>query len=254
MKKIVILGTDCDSTNIIYNQIIKQFYIEKVILEKKENKMIFFKRRIKMQGIFAVLGQIAFILFVSKPLFYCSKKRIRQIVSTNNLNLGKIPSNKLLLVDSVNNEKTRQLLKRLNPDLVILSGTRIVSQKTLNAVNCKFINIHAGITPEYRGVHGAYWALVNNDKKNMGVTVHFVDKGIDTGNIIFQELIVPTKEDNFVTYPYLQLATAMNSLNKYIEKCLNNNIISYSKNRPGRLWYHPTLWQYLFYFIKMGIK
>ena len=41
--------------------------------------------------------------------------------------------------------------------------------------------MHAGITPQYRGVHGGYWAVVNNDPEHCGVTIHFVDKGIDTG-------------------------------------------------------------------------
>jgi folate-dependent phosphoribosylglycinamide formyltransferase PurN len=72
-------------------------------------------------------------------------------------------------------------LKAINPDLVIVNGTRIISKKVLSSINSKFVNIHVGITPKYRGVHGTYWALVNNDVENSGVTVHFVDEGIDTG-------------------------------------------------------------------------
>jgi folate-dependent phosphoribosylglycinamide formyltransferase PurN len=67
-------------------------------------------------------------------------------------------------------------LKAINPDLVIVNGTRIISKKVLSSINSKFVNIHVGITPKYRGVHGTYWALVNNDVENSGVTVHFVDE------------------------------------------------------------------------------
>jgi folate-dependent phosphoribosylglycinamide formyltransferase PurN len=66
-------------------------------------------------------------------------------------------------------------------------------QRKYSSINSKFVNIHVGITPKYRGVHGTYWALVNNDVENSGVTVHFVDEGIDTGNIINQAIVVPSK-------------------------------------------------------------
>jgi methionyl-tRNA formyltransferase len=45
-------------------------------------------------------------------------------------------------------------------------------QRKYSSINSKFVNIHVGITPKYRGVHGTYWALVNNDVENSGVTVH----------------------------------------------------------------------------------
>ena len=64
----------------------------------------------------------------------------------------------------------------------------------------------AGITPLYRGVHGAYWALAEGRRDLCGVTVHRVDAGIDTGEVLAQVLIDPTPQDNFVTYPWLQVA------------------------------------------------
>ena len=51
----------------------------------------------------------------------------------------------------------------------------------LEAVPAVFLNTLAGITPSYRGVHGAYWALVQRQPDACGVTVHLVDAGIDTG-------------------------------------------------------------------------
>jgi methionyl-tRNA formyltransferase len=44
--------------------------------------------------------------------------------------------------------------------------------------------VHAGITPRYRGTHGGYWVLLNNDPGHCGVTIHLVDPGIDTGSIV----------------------------------------------------------------------
>ena len=49
---------------------------------------------------------------------------------------------------------------------MILNGTRIVSKKVISSIGCLFINTHCGITPKYRGVHGGYWAIYNNDLNN----------------------------------------------------------------------------------------
>jgi folate-dependent phosphoribosylglycinamide formyltransferase PurN len=163
---------------------------------------------------------------ISKPLNLLSKRRQKEIINENLLDLTEIPKDKIKFVTSVNSETTIALLKAINPDLVIVNGTRIISKKVLSSINSKFVNIHVGITPKYRGVHGTYWALVNNDVENSGVTVHFVDEGIDTGNIINQAIVVPSKKDNFSTYPLLQLSEGLKILNKSIQDFFDDKIVS----------------------------
>ncbi|MFT4646131.1 MAG: folate-dependent phosphoribosylglycinamide formyltransferase PurN, partial [Planctomycetota bacterium] len=47
--------------------------------------------------------------------------------------------------------------KKLNLDVIIVNGTRIISSKVLESMPALFINIHTGVTLQYGGVHGAYW-------------------------------------------------------------------------------------------------
>ena len=129
-----------------------------------------------------------------------------------------------------------------------------ISKKTLNCINATFINTHAGITPNYRGVHGAYWALANNDIDNCGVTVHLVDTGIDTGGILYQENIKITKQDNFTTYTYLQIAEGIKLMKKALNDIIKNNISIVKKQSDSKLWSHPTIWKYLITRITKGIK
>ena len=56
----------------------------------------------------------------------------------------------------------------------------------LGSLGCPVVNVHAGITPRYRGVHGGYWALAERHPEWVGTTVHLVDPGIDTGAILAQ--------------------------------------------------------------------
>lgn len=253
-KKIVMLATEGDSTNIIYNAINAEFAICTVIIEKKESKKIFIKRRIKKLGIITVGGQILFQLIIVKLLNIFSVRRIKKILVENQLNTADIPAGKIIRVNSINNNAVAEMLRDIKPDLIIINGTRIISKKILTAIPCVFINGHTGITPMYRGVHGGYWALVNNDPRHCGVTVHLVDEGIDTGTILYQENIKPTRKDNFVTYPYLQTVKMLSGLSMAIKNALSGNLNNVSVTGDSKIWYHPTIWQYLFYRIFKNVK
>ena len=87
-------------------------------------------------------------------------------------------------VESVNDPETIRLLRTMQPTVIVVNGTRIISSEVLDAVDCPFINTHAGITPRFRGVHGGYWALVEGRPEMVGTTVHLVDEGIDTGGVL----------------------------------------------------------------------
>ena len=55
----------------------------------------------------------------------------------------------------------------LTPDYVIVNGTSLLSRESIDTINRRVINIHVGITPEYRGAHGGFWALYNGELKKV---------------------------------------------------------------------------------------
>jgi len=253
-EKIVILAGKGNSTLFMYNGINDAYQILKVIIEQPVNRKSFIKKRIKRLGFITVMGQILFQIFCVKFLDLTSKNRVLKIKSDNNLSSQSIPDKILAPVSSVNSIECVSLLQKLNPDIVIVNGTRIISEKTLNCIDATFLNIHAGITPNYRGVHGGYWALANNDINNCGVTVHLVDKGIDTGGILFQENIDVLANDNFTTYPYLQIARGIELMKKAINDAITGSISIKQKQSDSKLWSHPTIWKYLWLRLTKGVK
>jgi len=253
-KKIILLAGKGCSTDIVFNSLNSRFGVHKVILENKEPLGVFIKRRIKKLGAVSVSGQILFQLCIVKVLDAVSKSRKAEILAGNKLNASEIPAKVKCQVISVNSDETIQILKEEAPDLIIVNGTRIISKSVLESVNCKFINMHAGITPRYRGVHGMYWALTKGDIENSGVTVHFVDAGIDTGSIIYQANVLPGKRDNFVTYPLLQLAAGINLMQEAIQDYFDGKVQTRAGTPDSSLWYHPTIWQYLYYRIAKRIR
>lgn len=244
---VVLLAGQHDTTWFVYNALRDQFKIEKVILESGGgSRKKFIQRRIKRLGYWVVAGQILFAVLCSKWLNKEASQRIEAIKQKMNLDDREDKSSRVVPVNSVNTDVCREELKKLSPRVVIVNGTGIIGKKTLQCTDAIFINTHVGITPEYRGVHGGYWALACDDRKNCGVTVHLVDTGIDTGSILYQDTIEPGPKDNFKSYIYLQYGAAIPLLKKAVQDALVGSLSPFKKEGvQSKLWYHPTLWFYL---------
>jgi len=91
-------------------------------------------------------------------------------------------------------------LELLNIDWIVLAGyMRLIGTVLLTAFPKKIINIHPSLLPKYKGLNAIKQCIDNNDNE-LGVTIHYVDAGMDTGEIIEQEKItiedlnLPTEE------------------------------------------------------------
>ncbi len=239
----------------LYNHLAKRCNIVQVVIEKPEPLKRFLSRRVRRLGMATVVGQVAFQGLVYPRLASEARERIGAIKASHALDDLAIPQTIVTYVESVNDARVAEVLARYEHDAVVVFGTRIIGRKILESSAARFINLHTGITPKYRGVHGGYWALVNNDMRFFGVTVHLIDQGIDTGEIIAQGVISPGVEDNFVTYPYLQLACGLPLLERAVHSVANNALrLAPVPPKESRLWSHPTLWQYVFYRILHSVK
>jgi methionyl-tRNA formyltransferase len=77
-------------------------------------------------------------------------------------------------------------VRRLAPDLnVSVSYDQIIRRPLLDSAPLGFVNFHAGKLPNYRGRNVINWALINGEIE-IGLTSHYMDEGVDTGDIILQ--------------------------------------------------------------------
>lgn len=94
----------------------------------------------------------------------------------------------LLKHKNVNSVEFLNYIKGFNIDInVSMSFNQILKSDIINLAPKGFINCHAGALPFYRGRNILNWVLINGEKE-FGVTVHYVDEGIDTGDIILQKI------------------------------------------------------------------
>ncbi len=100
---------------------------------------------------------------------------------------------------NVNSDEFLNKISKYNVDLFVsMSFNQIFKIGTINYPPLKTINCHAGKLPFYRGRNILNWALIN-DEKEFGITVHYIDEGIDTGDIILQRTYPITDEDDYST-------------------------------------------------------
>ncbi|MDF9392311.1 formyl transferase [Methylococcus capsulatus] len=228
----------------MYHGLAPHAQVAAIIVETPVSLARLARRRMEKLGLMATMGQILFIA-CNKLLARFSAKRIRELISAYGLDDAPLPEDRVIPVDTVNSHRTIALLRELAPQAVVVNGTRIISREVLDAIEVPFLNTHMGITPRYRGVHGGYWAIANDDRENCGVTVHLVDAGIDTGGVLYQGIIEVDEKDDFNTYPLHQIAKAIPLMQSALEDVRAHNLRTVPGVFPSRLWHHPTLFEYL---------
>ena len=97
--------------------------------------------------------------------------------------------------------KVLQKLNNLQPDLIVLAGFLLkLPESIVEAYPNKIINIHPALLPKYggKGMYGmkVHAAVIQNREKETGITIHFVNKNYDEGNIIFQKTVLLTATDS----------------------------------------------------------
>jgi len=101
--------------------------------------------------------------------------------------------------NDINSEEFLCRISKYKVDLFVsMSFNQIFKKKTIEFPRLSSINCHAGKLPFYRGRNILNWVLIN-DEKEWGITVHYIDEGIDTGDIILQRTFPISDNDDYCT-------------------------------------------------------
>jgi len=252
---VVLLAGPGESSDVVANFLASKVPGLVAVREDPPSRLDMARRRARRVGWVAAAGQVLFVLLGQPVLRRRAAQRRRTILEQASLDpTPRVPFHH---VNSVNDHETIALLVGTHPVAVVVHGTRIISPRVLDSVVCPVLNMHAGITPRYRGVHGGYWALAEGHPEWVGTTVHLVDPGIDTGGILAQATFETTAEDSIATYPDLHLALGLPLLAAQLDAVLAGAPLKPVPTglAPGsKLYYHPTLWGYLACRWRQGVR
>ncbi len=128
--------------------------------------------------------------------------------------------------EDLSNKRILKDLQKVNPDLIVLAGfLKKIPIEIINEFKYRIINIHPSLLPKYggKGMYGAkvHEKVIENNERETGFTVHYVDQNYDEGDIIFQKKLVIKEKD-----PVHLAKEVLKMEHKYypeiILKCLKN--------------------------------
>ncbi len=100
------------------------------------------------------------------------------------------------VVPGHNSAESLSLLRSLEPDVIAVYGTAMIRPPVIALARNAILNMHTGLSPFYRGSDTIFWALHDERLDRIGVTVHLLDPGIDSGAIISATRLSIDPSDN----------------------------------------------------------
>ena len=127
----------------------------------------------------------------------------------------------------------------LESDFFIVFGSSFIKGELINfLVKHKAINIHAGVSPYYRGTDCNFWALFDENPHLVGATIHLISKGLDNGPILYHAMS-KIKTNPFV-YTMSTVKSAFHSIAERIYDKTIFDILPTTQNRDNEIRYTRT--------------
>lgn len=223
-----------------------------VIQEDGESSKTFWRRRKKLIGASKVLSMQA-ARIPMRVTKIGTQKRIKQLIREHGLRPTPDAETPITRVSSVNSNDARDAIAAESPSTVFVVSTRMLSRQTLESVDAPFINYHSGINPAYRGMFGGYFALANGEPEHFGTTMHLIDSGVDTGEILYQAHQKPDKADNFHTYIWTMAAESRDIVKRAVADGLSGQLNPIAVDLPSKQYFAPTFFGYLWTGLTKGV-
>lgn len=143
-----------------------------------------------------------------------TKRSIKRENWLSSANYGPTIQSEKMIVDNIEDKKVREVYYNLD-GFVINGGLPILKQEILCNSACKFLNVHPGLLPFYRGQNPVQWSVRN--LAPIGASVHFIDEGIDTGPILLKKELVNFKSKSIRNLRIEVLKFSASLLVKYLK-------------------------------------
>ena len=134
----------------------------------------------------------------------------------------------------VNSQEVIDAVDNVKPDLCVISHfERLIKEPLLSIPKMGFVNLHPSLLPDYRGMAPQHWPIINGEKE-AGITVHYVDEGTDTGDIIVQRKIVLTDDMYVSDLQKVWMEHYKTIMVEAIDNIINGKPTIVQRHLPGR--------------------
>lgn len=144
--------------------------------------------------------------------------------------------------EKIKDEDFVKILKNLDADLfVVVAYGQLLSEQVLNIPKYGCINVHGSLLPKYRGAAPIQWAIINGEEKT-GVTIQYMEKGMDSGDMILKEEIIIEKTETYKTLYDKMSIVGADALIKAIELIETGNVNAEKQNHDEAT-YAPMIYK-----------
>ena len=153
---------------------------------------------------------------------------------------------RVLTTPSPNSAECLQLLREVQPDVIIARCKSILKKDIFRSASTGTFVMHPGICPEYRNAHGCFWALAENDLDRVGMTLLKVDIGVDTGPVYgYYGCVYDELRDSHAVIQDKVVFDNLASLRSKLEEIHAGSAATIdTAGRPSRAWGQPWLTRY----------
>lgn len=222
------------------------------ILDPKQKK----QRRldmIKKYGLIKTANKLLYNKYKQRFLEQDFERQTREILFPGQNKIDYTHDIPALEVPNINSPESIEFIKNKKPDVIAVCGTSLIKPEVFKLAPKGTINIHSGITPEYRSNESVFWALYNQEPDKVGVTIHYIDSGIDTGRIIYQQNVGVSPKDNLATLYCKCQITGIELMNKALDDIVKGTVKTIQKEKSRSRAYFTMdlgIWQYFCFLFK----
>ncbi len=235
----------------VAGKLVESGKIAAVVLQRPmdgREKMRFLRRRLARYGVVRVADEILFKLYYTVFL-QSADERVRATLPFDRRVTKEALAQRVEVfeVDSLNTERGRQLLQRLQPDLVIMMSREMIRADVLATARLGFVGCHPGILPDYRGVYAPFWAMGEGRPDRVGLTVYVANAGVDTGPLVAERTLPPQFGlRHFKVESERLMLEGVTDLLETIDKAERGALTTYTKPQAqSRMFSHVGLSDYL---------
>jgi len=136
----------------------------------------------------------------------------------------------------LNNDETLQAIQSFSPTKIIIFGTSLLDSKYLKLYPNYIFNLHVGLSQYYRGSSCNFWPIHELRPDLLGATIHYVEKGIDNGEIINQDTIELEENDSEYTLMAKTVILGTKLMIDSINKPDTKLLIKEEQKKSGKLY------------------
>jgi methionyl-tRNA formyltransferase len=136
----------------------------------------------------------------------------------------------------INEPTVYETVQRLAPDFVAVFGTSLIKPPLLGLGRRCMLNLHGGLSPDYRGADCTFWALYNGEPERVGCTLHFINAGIDTGALIAHVCPEVRDGDDELLLFWRAVRDSAEVYVEAIERLGRGELLGQRQDRKGRLY------------------